>query len=95
MKSRIFRKFILPAIIGFCVGILILAIGLNFESCPRIRDLMDIIHGPAAWCARCWTYDLNLPPHGEAGFAVVPMVAAIAQWTLIGILIGFWRFIRS
>ncbi len=33
----------------------------------------------------------DLPPRGEPAFAVVPMVAVVLQWKLLGLLIGLWR----
>ena len=77
--------------IGFVVGILILTIGLNYETIPFIEALVSLLHIPSNWCAHYWSYSLDLPPHQEAAFAVVPLVAAVLQWTLLGLLIGIWR----
>ena len=76
---------------GFVVGVLILTIGLNFETIPFIGAAVSLLHVPSDGCAHYWSYRLDLPPHQEAAFVVVPLVAAILQWTLLGLLIGVWR----
>ena len=94
-RNRYATKIALATAIGFGIGVLLLIIGLNFESYPAVATVEDIIHTPAAWAAHLWSYELGLPPHQEAAFAVVPMVAAILQWTLFGSLIGIWRCFTS
>ena len=96
MKAKRYAiRIALATAMGFGIGVLLLIIGLNFESYPVIATLEDIIHIPASWAAHYWSYELGLPPHQEAAFAVVPMVAAILQWTLLGSLIGIWRCFTS
>ena len=80
---------------GFGAGVLLLIIGLISESFPSIAKLVNIIHMPAWWAAHCWSYELGLPPYHEAAFVVVPIVAVILQWTLLGLLIGIWRCFTS
>ena len=95
MKNHYLARVAIATVAGLCVGSALLIAGLNFESYPRVRLLFDIVHWPASWCARIWSNGLHLPPHGEAAFAIVPMVAAVLQWALLGFLIGVLGCFRS
>ena len=89
------KKIVIASIAGLGVGLLILAAGLNWEGVSEFQAALRIIHAPANWFAHLWSYDLNLPPNGEAAFAIVPMAAAVLQWTLLGFLIGLGLCVRS
>jgi hypothetical protein len=53
--------------------------------------VFDFIHKPASWLAYLWSFVFCLPPRNEAAFAIVPMVAAVLQWTILGFLFGLWK----
>jgi hypothetical protein len=94
MKPRWFATLLIGAVLGTCLGVLILVVACKYDSDP-LGKLIEIICAPAIWCAHYWTYVLDLPPHGEAGFVVVPMTAMVFQWTLLGILIGLiWWLLK-
>ena len=95
MTNRYAAKIALATATGFGIGVLMLIIGLISERRPIFAKLVNIIHMPAWWAAHYWSYELELPPYHEAAFAVVPIVAVILQWTLLGLLIGIWRCFTS
>ena len=76
MKPRWFATLLIGAVFGTCLGVLILVVACKYDSDP-LGKLIEIICAPAIWCAHYWTYVLDLPPHGEAGFVVVPMTAMV------------------
>ncbi len=79
---------------GFGVGLLMLVVGLGCEAYPAVRSVFAGLHAPASWGARLWSDVLHLAPRGEAAFAIVPMVAVVLQWTLLGLLVGLGRGFR-
>lgn len=74
---------------GFGLGVLV-CIG-----CFNIPSMFGLFALPAYKAAHWWTYELDMPPRSEAAWVVVPVVAILAQWTLIGFLYGCVRRILS
>ncbi len=38
-----------------------------------------------------WSDVLHPPSRSETVFVVVPLVAVVLQWALLGLLVGVWR----
>ena len=91
MTNSFFGKIIIYSFSGFIIGILILIAALKTETIPILGAFFDFIHKPASWLAYFWSDILKLPPQSELAFAVVPMVAAVLQWTFLGFLFGLWK----
>jgi hypothetical protein len=77
---------LLPSGFGFVFGVL-MALPLDF-AVELSKTVFETLNAPALWLAHAWTYELALPPRGEAAWVVVPMAAIVVQWTLLGLLIA-------
>lgn len=91
MSQKIFRRFANGSICGIIIGIVMIILGINFETNDKLRSIYNAIHAPAFWLADLWSYRLKFPPRGEAAFAVVPIIMINIQWMLICIVISFLR----
>jgi len=91
------KRILLPSGLGLGFGV-IMALPLAF-AVQLSGTTFDAVNTPAFWLANMWTHDFGLPPRGEfAAWVVVPMLAVVVQWTLLGLLIGFslsFRLLRA
>ena|ERR1035437_2350408 len=101
MSNRSSKTLIVTTACGTCIGLLLAApflpvIGRCFLSVPIMEKVWVILEMPASWLGDIWTYQLKLPPHGEIGaWMIVPAVVTILLWTLLGFLIGLWRYFKQ
>jgi len=57
-----------------------------------IEWLWIIISYPARLLFRLWVFVLHLPPHNDVVvMGVLPSIAVVIQWTLIGFVFGLWK----
>jgi len=96
VKTHWFKTIMVSSGLGFGFGVLMLVIGCNSEIFPGTNLWFDSIHRPAILGAHVWSYDVRLPPQGEAAFVVVPFVAMILQWMVLAVLAGvLWNFFKQ
>jgi hypothetical protein len=63
------------------------------EGVPLLDHILDYLHFPAKVLFVASAY-LRLGPGGEAGWVILP-ICMVVQWTVIGLVVGFWLAKRS
>ncbi len=84
--------------VGFVVGLVMLALAIDWKDATFGNTVLGsrnamrvwrIIHGPAWLAAKCW-HGAGLPPQNEGTWFFTPLLMVLAQWTLSGLVAGFW-----
>ena len=103
MRKLSFRKVTVKWLLtGGGIGLLMAILGFysgmwgNFfkDSYPIDMTIVGWLLVGAYYPARCfihlWVY-MNLPPTSELAWVILPPIAIMLQWTLLGLLVGLWR----
>ena len=92
MARHVIRAMLFGCGCGFAVGIVIVLPFFHGKGellgSKAATTAWEGINAPAIWFSHVWTHDAGLPPRGEIAWVIVPVVAILAQWMLIGLLGG-------
>jgi hypothetical protein len=92
MPAQPFKALIKSSGIGLGLGVLMNV--LAFFLPGFLMLIYQGINAPALGIAYLWTYCFKLPPQSEMAWVLVPAVTIFLQWTLLGFLVGLWRYFR-
>lgn len=78
--------------LGFCLGLVMVVVGMDWKDATfgaKGVGPWKLLNFPALRVADWWTR-AGLPPANEAAWVITPAMMVLAQWSLIGLLVGFW-----
>jgi hypothetical protein len=90
-------RFFVPLVLGFAFGLFWAdavwwhksnGVRQWVESVPILDTVMNYLHLPAVLLFSGCVY-MHIGPSGDAGWIML-VFCIIAQWTIIGLVIGFW-----